>query len=324
MYGITETTVHVTYHPVQAQEIGSATRSIIGTPLADLQAYVLDRQMHLLPVGVPGELYIAGAGVARGYLHRPELTAERFVPNPFSSEEGSRLYRTGDRGRYLLTGDLEYLGRVDQQVKLRGFRIEVGEIEATLTEHPAVQQAIVLLHEKQGDEGDKRLVAYVVLRTGGKGTEQELRSMLKEQLPDYMVPSSFIIVEVLPLTTNGKVDRRALLALDEAGAEREESYEAPQTPAEEALALIWAQVLGRERIGRHDNFFDLGGHSLLATQIIVRIRAAFQVELPLRNMFMAPTLNELAVHIEEASRQQIRQIARPPSIKRLPRASRSS
>src|SRR5688572_9121797 len=242
-----------------------------------------------------GEIYIGGAGVALGYLNRPELTAERFVRDPFSREPGARMYRTGDLARYLPDGNLEFLGRNDQQVKVRGYRIELGEIEARLCEHPAVREAVVIAREDSG--GDKRLVAYV---TGGAAPGERdgdvpvaelvaaLRRHLAEQLPEYMVPPAFVRLAALPLTPNGKLDRDALPAPDgEAVVAR--AYEAPRGEVEEVLATIWAELLGLPRVGRHDHFFELGGHSLLAVRLQSRLQEALGVELPLTTLFAQPT-----------------------------------
>ena len=263
----------------------------IGRPIDNARVYVLDRNLQPVPVGVAGELYIGGAGVARGYLNRPGLTAERFVPDPFAARPGSRLYRTGDRVRWRADGNLEFLGRLDQQVKLRGFRIEPGEVEAALLQHPAVRQAVVL--PREDGPGGKRLVAYLVGATEERLTAAQLRGFLQGKLPEYMVPSAFVFLEALPLTPNGKLDRQALPVPDRQPAAH--AYVAPRTPAEEALANIWAEVLGLERVGVHDNFFELGGHSLLATQAAARIRAAYPgIELPLRLLFEQPTVAALA------------------------------
>src|SRR5688572_16523125 len=243
-----------------------------------------------------GEIYIGGAGVALGYLNRPELTAERFVRDPFSREPGARMYRTGDLARYLPDGNLEFLGRNDQQVKVRGYRIELGEIEARLCEHPAVREAVVIAREDSG--GDKRLVAYVTSAAAPGERDRDapagelvaaLRRHLAEQLPEYMVPSAFVRLAALPLTPNGKLDRKALPAPDgEAVLAR--AYEAPQGELEEVLATIWAELLGLARVGRHDHFFELGGHSLLAVRLLGRVQEAVGVELPLATLFAQPTL----------------------------------
>jgi acyl carrier protein len=239
-------------------------------------------------------LYIGGVGLARGYWRRPELTVERFGEHP----ELGRLYRTGDVGRWLADGALEYRGRTDHQVKLRGFRIELGEVEAALGQHPAVAEAVVLA--RQDSPGDARLVAYVVAREGGEASVGALRDHLKAQLPEYMVPSAFVMLEAMPLTPSGKVDRQALPAPEPSRLDWAGAYVAPRGPVEEAVAGIWAEVLGVERVGAHDNFFDLGGHSLLATQVISRIRQAFPVDIPLRRLFEEPTVATLAHAITES------------------------
>jgi amino acid adenylation domain-containing protein len=291
MYGITETTVHVTYRPIEALDLGGRLGSPIGVRIPDLEVYILDPNRNLAPIGVPGELHIGGAGLARGYINRPELTAEKFIAHPFSDERGARLYRTGDLARYLPDGNIEFLGRIDDQVKIRGYRIELGEIEAVLSRHPAVLEAVVVARE---DAPDRRLVVYVVYRQGVDVSVNELRSFLKQKLPVYMIPSVFVVLEALPLMANGKVDRKALPAPDQSRPELEQGHQAPRTPMEEMLAEIWREVLKLQRIGIHDNFFDLGGHSLLATQVISRVRAAFQTNLALRTLFEMPTVAELA------------------------------
>ena len=286
MYGPSETTTFASWYKVE-NILDEATSVPIGRPVANTQLYLLDSHLKPVPIGSRGELYIGGDGLAQGYLNRPELTAERFIPHPFSSEPGARLYKTGDLGRYQADGNLEFLGRVDEQVKLRGFRIELGEIEAVLHQHPAVQAAIAQVQEK-------RLVAYIQ-PTQTAPTVSELRSFLQSKLPDYMVPSAIVVLETLPLTANGKVDRRASalnLAQTEVGLDR-----APQTDIEQKLATIWTQILGLQ-VGVHDNFFELGGHSLLATQLISRVRNAFGIEVPLRSLFETPTIASLAKYIE--------------------------
>ncbi|MFN5457254.1 AMP-binding enzyme, partial [Bradyrhizobium sp.] len=245
----------------------------IGRPISNTQIYILDEHGEPVPIGVAGEIYIGGAGVARGYLNRPELTAERFVEDRFSGEAGARLYRTGDLGRWLGDGTIAYLGRNDFQVKIRGFRIELGEIEARLSEHAGVRDVAVIAREDVA--GDKRLVAYYV-SDAAIGAE-ELRGHLAALLPDYMVPSAYVHLERLPLTPNGKLDRKALPA-PEGTAFAVQAYEPPQGETEEAIARIWAELLGVERIGRHDNFFALGGHSLLAIQVVSRLRQALALE----------------------------------------------
>ncbi|MGF2038868.1 MAG: non-ribosomal peptide synthetase [Nostoc sp. CmiVER01] len=309
MYGITETTVHVTYRPLSKTDL-NGTASVIGRPIPDLQVYVLDEYKQPVPIGVPGEMYVGGAGVARGYLNRPELTAQRFISSPF---DNSKLYKTGDLARYLPNGELEYLGRIDQQVKIRGFRIELGEIEALLAQHPAVWESVVVIREDELD--DKRLIAYVVPKVKQSSTVAELRQFLANQLPSYMVPNTFVMLESLPLTPNGKIDRRAL-PKPELDSTLLEKFVAPRTPIEEMLAQIWAQVLRVEQVSIYDNFFELGGHSLLATQLLSRIRNIFKVELPLRSLFAAATLAELAQEIGQLQQQNLEKTSLPI----LPRA----
>jgi acyl carrier protein len=270
----------------------------IGRPIANTQIYILDSHLQPVPAGVPGELHIGGAGLARGYLNRPEHTAEKFIPNPFSDEPGARLYKTGDLVRYLPEGNIEFLRRIDQQVKIRGFRIELGEIKTVLSKHPAVREAVVVARDD--NPGDKRLVAYVVPRREPVPTISELRSFLKEKLPEHMVPSAFVFLDTLPLTPNGKVDRKVLPAPDRQTATQENPLVPPSTSGQKMIAEIWAKVLKVDRVGIHDNFFDLGGHSLLATQVISRLRDAFQLELPVRVLFERPTIEELALTVEEA------------------------
>lgn len=267
----------------------------IGRPIANAQVFVLNAQLQLTPVGVVGELYIGGAGLAREYYHRPDQTALRFIPHPFQSTPGARLYRTGDLVRYLNDGSLEFVGRIDGQVKVRGFRIEVGEIESVLKQHAAVKQVAVVALEDEA--GNKRLVAYVVA-TGTAPTSDQLRGYLRERLPEYLVPSAFVLLESLPLLRSGKVDRHALSSQVERRIEGGSRYVAPRNPTEEILAGCWADVLKVERVGVNDNFFDLGGHSLLATQLMSRVRDAFKIEIPLRSLFNSPTLAELAQDIE--------------------------
>jgi amino acid adenylation domain-containing protein len=288
-YGPTEATVWCTLEQVEEIEEDAATVSI-GRPIPNARAYVVDAAGTPLPVGVPGELCIGGAGVVRGYLGRPGQTAARFVPDPFAAEPGARMYRTGDRARWRAEGKLEFMGRLDDQVKIRGFRIEPGEVESAVSVYPGVRQARVIVREDQ--PGDKRLVAYVV----GSVEADGLRAHLRQSLPEYMVPSAFVSLDVLPLTPNGKLDRKALPLPELASAE--EAYVAPRTPTEEVLAGIWAEMLGRERVGVEESFFDLGGHSLLATRVISRIREVFGVELPLRAVFERPILSELAAEID--------------------------
>jgi len=296
MYGITETTVHVSYRPIASGDLTESPGSVIGGPIPDLQVYALDKHLELVPASVAGEMYIGGDGLARGYFNRPDLTAERFIPDPFSAEPGARLYSSGDLARHLPDGDLEYLGRIDQQVKIRGFRIELGEIEAALKEHGAVDQAVVIAREDSADE--KRLVGYLVTEQSPAPKVDDLHSFLLRKLPEYMVPSAFVFLDSLPLTPNGKLDRRALPAPDSARPDLNQSYAPPATATEEILARILGDVLGIEHVGIHDNFFELGGHSLLATQALSKMREAFQMDFSLRNFFETPTVASLAENID--------------------------
>jgi acyl carrier protein len=288
-YGPTEATVAATARICGAE--GEASGASIGKPISNARVYLLDARGEPVPAGVAGELYVGGAGVARGYLGRPELTAERFVADPFGAEPGARLYRTGDLGRWLADGTVEFLGRVDAQVKVRGYRIEPGEIEARLLERDGVSEAVVVAREDGA--GNRRLVAYVV----GDAEMDALRAHLRQNLPDYMVPSAFVFLDALPLTPSGKLDRRALPAPELASAA--ERYVAPRTPTEEVLAGIWAELLRLERVGVTESFFELGGHSLLATRLVSRVRQVFGVEVPLRALFEGPTVAELARVVAE-------------------------
>nr|MDZ8289085.1 amino acid adenylation domain-containing protein [Nostoc sp. ChiSLP01] len=303
-YGPTENTVVTTSGVVVAKE-QDRTSPTIGRAIANTQVYILDSNLQPVPVGVPGELHIAGVGLARGYLNHPELTQEKFIFNPFGS---GRLYKTGDKARYLPDGNIEYIERTDNQVKIRGFRIELGEIEAALSQHSDVQISCVI--PREDTLGDKRLVAYVVAHQDCTPTTSELRQVLKAKLPEYMIPNAFVMLESLPLTPNGKVDRRALPAPD-LYSSRTGKYVAPRTPIEELLAQIWAQVLKIVQVGIHDNFFELGGHSLLATQLVSRIRNIFKVELALRELFARATVAELAQEIEQLQQQDLK-LSSPP------------
>jgi amino acid adenylation domain-containing protein len=298
-YGPSECTVFSTIHPIErGRELADVSSVPIGRPVGDRRCYVLDASLQPVPVGIPGELYVGGPAVARGYLGRPALTAERFVPDPFSGEIGVRLYRTGDRVRWLASGELEFLGRIDQQVKIRGFRIEPGEVEAALLALPDVAEAVVEVRE---DTGEKRLVGYVVPADADAPEvrmKEALREALLARLPEYMVPAAFVMLDALPLTSHGKVDRRALPAPEWGGAG--EGRLAPRTPVEELLAGIWAEVLGREAVGVEEDFFALGGHSLLAMRVLLRVERSFGVDLPVRAIFEAPTVAALARRIEAA------------------------
>jgi len=290
LYGPTETTIWST-----TTQILNSDNISIGRPIANTQIYILDSQQNHVPIGVPGELHIGGVGLARGYLNRPELTAEKFIKNPFSDAPNSRIYKTGDLARYLPDGNIEYLGRIDNQVKIRGFRIELGEIEAVLGQHPSVRENSVIVHET--DSNDKRLIAYLVLHQVVEKTE--LRHFLKARLPDYMLPSAFVTLESLPLTPNGKIDRRALSQLP-IETQLSEEQVAPHTHEEKLLAGIWAEVLGIEQVGIYDNFFELGGHSLLAIQLISKLCESFDVEIPLRELFASPTIAGMIQAIDRA------------------------
>jgi hypothetical protein len=286
--------VDVTSWECQRGERGTSVP--IGAPIANVEVYVLDEQMRLAPVGVVGQLYLGGECVGRGYVRQPALTAERFIPHPYSREGGARLYRTGDEGRYRADGNLEYVGRADQQVKLRGYRIELGEIEAVLRQHEAVQDVAVVVTAEAGEQ--KRLVAYVVSKT--QPTTSELRQFMQQRLPMYMLPSVFVFLEALPLTTSGKLNRKALPAPDSSNRPTlAKEFVSPRTPTEEVMARIWTQVLGVEKVGVYDNFFELGGHSLMATTLISRIRASFSVELAVPYIFEAPTVAQLALAITQ-------------------------
>ncbi|HEX4495131.1 MAG TPA: amino acid adenylation domain-containing protein [Thermoanaerobaculia bacterium] len=297
MYGITETTVHVTLRRVRLEDTAGAARSLIGGPLADLELYVTDRDLCPLPLGVAGELCVGGAGLARGYWRRPDLTAGRFVPDPWSGRPGARLYRSGDLARRLPDGDVEYLGRIDHQVKVRGLRIELGEIEAALGRHPAVRACVVQAMDRPGVPGDRRLAAWVVVDRSLQTSAAELRAFLGERLAGYMVPTSFVLMEALPLTANGKVDRAALPSPEGARPDQEVSFVAPRTREELAVAAAWQEVLGVERVGVDDNFFDLGGHSLLMVQVQSRLRQVFAREILVLDLFQHPTVGALARHL---------------------------
>jgi amino acid adenylation domain-containing protein len=294
LYGPSEDTTFSTW-----SEVGRGTTPTIGRPIANTQAYILDRELHAVPVGVAGELYLGGDGLARGYLHRPEQTAERFVPHPFSRKGGERLYRTGDLSRWLASGEIEFLGRLDNQVKLRGFRVELGEIEAVLRSHEAVREAVAVV-------SDNRLVAYVVAEGDGV-TGNELRPYLKERVPAYMMPAVFTLLEELPLTPTGKVDRRRLPEPDGVRPELAEGYVAPATEVEESVAGIWAEALGLERVGVNDNFFDLGGNSLLLSKIQSKLSAARNREIALVELFNHPTVKSLARYLNIGEQQEITQ-----------------
>jgi len=304
LYGSSEVAADVTWY--------NATHCIekvpIGSPIANTQIYLLDRNLQPVPIGIPGDIYVGGDGLAQGYLNRPDLTSEKFISNPFGLEKldfiGNSpykvLYKTGDIGCYLPDGNIEFLCRGDCQVKIRGFRIELGEIEAALSQHSSVSTAAVWLQENA--PGSQRLVAYLVPNSGFRNQHpeliSELRSFLKHKLPDYMVPSAFLLLDALPLTPNGKIDRLALSQRCDYVSD-ETAFTEPQTPTEEEIAEIWTALLGLEKVGTNQNFFDLGGHSLMATQLISRVRSCFGVELALCDFFAAPTIQNLAELVEE-------------------------
>jgi natural product biosynthesis luciferase-like monooxygenase protein/amino acid adenylation domain-containing protein len=306
-YGPTESTTFAAWHPVAAVPEGAVSIPI-GLPLANTRIHLLDRHLRPVPVGVPGELCIAGEGLARGYLHRPDLTAERFVPDPFDSEEG-RLYRTGDLARRREDGAVEFLGRIDSQVKIRGFRVELGEIEAALAQAPGVRECAVVARE---EDGGRRLVAWVALE---EGAAPDLRGFLRQRLPEAMIPAAFAVLDTFPRTASGKVDRRALALLDlpVGASDAGPAFEAPRTPVEEIVAGAWSQVLGRERVGRRDDFFGLGGHSLLASRVLSRLRGMLGVDLPLRAFFREPTVAGLA-RLADQARQERRGSGPPPLV----------
>ncbi|AFY44053.1 non-ribosomal peptide synthetase [Nostoc sp. PCC 7107] len=308
-YGPSEAADDVTQFVV-AQPLPENQRTVpIGKPLANLNIYILDAQMQLVPIGFPGEICVSGYGVAEGYWQNEEMTKANFVPNPFSTNakplpgiDKDLIYKTGDLGRWLPDGNIEFLGRIDHQVKIRGFRIELGEIEALISQHSAVKETVVIVQEPSPD--DKRLVAYVMLPSefhqDDKATSEvitELHNLLKERLPEYMVPAAILALETIPLTPSGKIDRRALPIPN--FQNEAVSFVAPRTPTEEIVGDIWMQILKQEHLSIHDNFFDLGGHSLLATQVISRLREAFKIELPLRSLFEAPTVTQLVERIEK-------------------------
>ncbi len=332
-YGPTETTVGSLTLELKSYDWKNAGLATIpiGRPIQNTQAYILDQNLEPVPVGVTGELYIAGAGVTAGYLGQPERTAERFVKNPFSDDPNadSKMYRTGDLARYGADGNIEFLGRGDDQVKIRGFRIELGEIEAVLAQHPAVKQAVVLARATDSNNEDKRLLAYVVLHREAAAsnnghnavTSESLRQHLQQHVPDYMVPQAVMLLAKLPLNANGKLDRQALPEPEQAASQK--AYIAPRTATEQAIAEVWAEVLRRDKskISAEDNFFDLGGHSLLATQVVSRLRRALSIELPLRTLFECPTVAALAQQAERlaaSSQPEVPPIVRVPRDKPVP------
>ena len=313
LYGPSEDTTYSTCAVIDRDEDGPPP---IGRPIASKRVYLLDPHLALVPIGVPGEVCLSGAGLARGYFDRPDLTAASFLPDPFGGTPGQRLYRTGDLARYRADGELDFLGRLDRQIKLRGYRIELGEVESALEQHPAVREAVVVARE--GPEGDKRLAAYVVPRREPAPTGPELRRHLTARLPDPMIPATYTVVGELPRTPSGKVDRLALPRPETARPALREAYVAPRTATEERLASIWSEVLGIERPGVEDNFFALGGHSLAAIRVLSRVNSFLQVEVPLRKLFEAPRIAALAQEIE-ARLSAVRRAALLPPLRSVPR-----
>ncbi|AUB43295.1 Non-ribosomal peptide synthetase component F (plasmid) [Nostoc flagelliforme CCNUN1] len=305
LYGPTEATIWSAIYQVGANKTVSRNEnapSAIGRPISNTQIYILDSHLKLVSIGVPGELYIGGDGLARGYLNRPELTQEKFIANPFSQKEGARLYKTGDLARYLDDGNIEYLGRIDNQVKIRGFRIELGEIEAVLTKHPQVQEAVVIAREDE--PSDKRLVAYFVPKKQQVPTNSELRCFLQEKLPNYMLPSHFVLLESLPLTPNGKVNRHALPAPEGLRPDLDIAYAMPQNKLEQTIATVWQKALNLEKVGIYDNFFELGGHSLLIIQIYSQLREILQTDFPMIEFLRYPTISSLAEYFNQTNNQK--------------------
>jgi acyl-CoA synthetase (AMP-forming)/AMP-acid ligase II/acyl carrier protein len=298
MYGPTETTVWSSSYTLNDLQ----TTVPIGRPIANTELYILNRHLQLVPIGVSGELCIGGEGVARGYLGRPKLTAERFISHPFRDDPRARLYRTGDMARYLPDGNVEFLGRADHQVKIRGHRIELGEIEAVLQDHPAVREVVVI--SREDTPGEKRLVAYLVAEKGSPPAVSDLRRYLNGKLPDYMVPAVFVTMGALPLTPNKKVDRRALPFPDQERPKLDYQFVAPRTPVEETLSCLWAEALGLEQVGIHDNFIDLGGDSLAAVEVSFKIQERFEVEFPLHTLFQFPSVASLSKELEKRLSRQ--------------------
>jgi aryl carrier-like protein len=317
VYGSSEVSADATWMETGEETGGGSVR--IGRPIANTRVYVLDREWQPVPVGVMGELCVGGEGVARGYWQQPGLTAEQFVPDPYAGEEGKRMYRTGDLGRFHADGTIEYLGRKDHQVKVHGNRIEIGEIETVLGECAGVGKCAVVAREEQ--DGEKQLVAYVEGKGEAELSGELLQSFLQSRLPGYMMPGAYVVLERMPLTPNGKLDRQSLPAPSGTGVEEKQEYVGPRTAVEERLCGIWQQVLGAERVGIHENFFRIGGHSLRAAQVVSRMRESFHVELPLRRMFEAPTIAQLAHLIQQALQTPVNEVQRPvlPAIKRVER-----
>jgi amino acid adenylation domain-containing protein len=303
-YGPTEGTVCATI----SECIDDGQEPTIGRPIPNVQIYLLDEYLQPVPVGVPAELYIGGIGLARGYLNQPELTAEKFIPSPFDNKPATRLYKSGDLARYRPDGNIEFLGRLDHQIKIRGYRIEIGEIETVLRHHPDITEAVVLPQEALS--GGKRLVCYIVLKQQSSLTINELRNFLKETLPEYMIPSKFVVMQSLPLNRTGKVDRNLLAELDGHYLELDTIYVAPRTEVERVIAMVWQEYLDVKQVGMNDNFFDLGGHSLLIVQVHSKLQEIFKKEFPMVELFKYPTIDSLARflsqdHSEQPSFEQI-------------------
>lgn len=292
-YGPTEASVCATIE----QCTDDTQRPAVGRPIANIQVYVLDTSMQPVPVGVLGELYIGGAGLAYAYLNRPELTAEHFVPHPFATQEGERLYKTGDQGRYRINGSIEFMERIDRQVKLRGYRIELGEIEAVLLQYSAIRECVVVAWDTPLE--DKRLVAYVVLHDKSNFSGEETRVFLRQQLPEHMVPTAFIPLDQMPLTPNGKIDRKLLPSVEFMRQQVEATLIPPSNEVEQVIAVIWQECLQIEKVGRYENFFELGGHSLLVVKVQEKLQEYFQHEIPLIDLFEYPTVSALAKHMEQ-------------------------
>ena len=294
-YGPTETTIGSLTFDVSGDDLQQWIPAAVpvGRPIANTQVYILDQHLQPLPVGIVGELYIGGVGLAQGYLHQPVQTAERFLPDPFAQRPGARMYKTGDLARYLLEGNVEIRGRIDQQVKIRGFRIELGEIEAVIRQHPAIREAVVLAREDESD--NKYLVAYIVVSSQDTFTVEDVRSFVKEQLPEYMVPASFTVLPALPLTPNGKVAHDVLLTQATSRPARQATYAVPRNDLERTIRALWQEVLQIEEIGIHDNFFDLGGHSLLLVQLRSKLCDMLKRDVLIVDLFRYPTISSLAV-----------------------------
>jgi acyl-coenzyme A synthetase/AMP-(fatty) acid ligase/acyl carrier protein len=303
-YGPTEGTIVATMYDLsQPRTTNTPVETLIGRPVRNVHAYILDTNLQPVPIGVPGELHLGGAGLARGYFNAPDITSQKFIPHPFSSDPQARLYKTGDLARYVQDGNIEFLGRVDHQVKIRGFRIELGEVESALSRHPAIRENVVVAREDE--MGRKSLVAYFTVNPGVDASVSELRQFIKQNLPDYMMPASFVLLDQFPMTPNGKLDRKALPAPDQSRPELEDRYVAPRDEIEESVTNIFASVLKLERVGIQDNFFELGGHSLLATQVISRLYQQFNIDLPLHALFGDPTPEGLAALIMKKKVDQV-------------------